>query len=390
VQNHTDKIRDYLLLVGNQVDPVTAATRAFGDLKQLQSALDGYIAQSVFNSFKLTKALPLDDGKMQVQPITSVQADAVRADFLAYIQREKDSRNLLEQVLHDDPNNTLAHETMGYLEFRAGHLDKAQDWYQRAVTLDSQSYLANYYFATMAMNRGQSGADIDGQIETCLRKAIRLNPSFAPPYDRLAVFYGVRHKNLDEAHMLTLQAVELDPGNLNFRLNAANVLLTMQREKDATAVLQATLKLAKKPEEVMEVQNALQAVQQSTTKQNAEEAGQFHEAITESKESEAEAVEPDTPQKKESLSGPHRTITGTIKNVRCSAPATMDVDVEAAGKTIALHARNYYKVQFGTLDYTPKPEFQPCSDLEGKHAKVEYIESIVTKTNGLVAIELHQ
>ncbi|HYL11504.1 MAG TPA: DUF1570 domain-containing protein [Terriglobales bacterium] len=392
-QDNTNKIRDYIILVGNQVDAVTAATRVFGDLEQLQSALERYIAQSSFNGFKLTKSLPLDDTTFKAQPITSVQANAVRADFLAYNQREKDSRNLLDQVLHDDPNNTLAHETMGYLEFHEGHLAQAQDWYAQAVKLDSQSYLANYYFAAIAMSRGPSGADIDGQIETSLQKATKLNPSFAPAYDRLAVFYAMRHKNLDGAHTLMLQAVQLDPGNLHFRINTAKVLLTMQREKDATAVLQAALKLAKTPAEVMLVQHELEAVRQwqSAKDQNEEEARPFQQAMAASKQSQAEGAEPDTEQGKETLTGPHRTITGTVKNVHCSAPAMMDVDVDVGGgKTIALHASNYYRIQFRTLNYTPKPEFQPCSDLEGMHAKVEYIESAATKTNGLVAIDLHK
>ena len=59
-------------------------------------------------------------------------------------------------------------------------------------------------------------------------------------------------------------------------------------------------------------------------------------------------------------------------------------------KTIALHTGNYYKVKFSALNYTPKAELHPCSDLEGMHAKVEYFESATSKINGLVAVELHK
>ena len=124
-KNNTSKLRDYMLLVSNQVDPVTAATRAFGDLKRLQSGLGGYVEQSSFGAFKLTKELPVDDASFKVQPLMPTQADAVRADFLAYNQRERDSRSLLDHVLQEDPKNTLAHETMGYLEARKGHLREA-------------------------------------------------------------------------------------------------------------------------------------------------------------------------------------------------------------------------------------------------------------------------
>jgi len=391
-QNHTDKIRDYMLAVGNHVDAVTAATQVFGELKRLQSDLEKYIEQSRFSAFKLNKALPVDDALFKVQPITPLQADAVRADFLAYNEREKDSRDLLEQVLRDDPNNTLAHETMGYLEFRAGHLEQAQHWYQQAVALDSQSYLANYYFGAIAVNRGESGTGIEEQIESSLQKAIKLNPSFAPSYDMLAVFYGNRHKNLEQAYTLTLQAVELDPSSVHFRLHAAYILLNMQREKDAVAVLQEALRLAKTPEEIMSVQTSLQAAQrsQSAREYNQEQARRFQEENAASEQSQPPAEQQETVVKDETPQGPQRTIIGTLKNVHCSGSTALDADIENGAKTITLHSANFYKIRFSALNYTPKPEFQPCSDLENMHAKVQYIESTATKTNGLVAIELHK
>lgn len=388
LENKTDRITDYATLVANHVDPVTAATRAFGDLKQLQSALDKYIEQSRFKSFKLLRPLPVQDTAFKVESITPVQADAMRADFLAYNQREKDSRSLLAEVLHDDPNNTLAHETMGYLEFRIGHLQEAEHWYEQAVKLDSQSYLANYYFGAIAMNLGQSGPEIDDRIESSLQKAIKLNPSFAPSYERLAVFYGMRHKNLRQAHLLMLQAVQLEPSNLQFRINTANVLLNMGRQTDAIAVLQNALKLAKTPQEIMAVQNQLTMLQ--TFAQREEQPRPPQEATVSSEASQVQDVKAVSQESKEDLTGPHLSIVGTVRNVRCSYPTLLDVDVDSGGKTITLHARNFYSVKFSSLDYTPTSEFHPCSDLEGRHAKVDYIEGAPPKANMLVGIELHK
>lgn len=399
LQDNTSKLRDYMLLLSNGVDPVAAAPRAFGDLKQLQSALDKYIEQSRFNQFKLTRALPVDDATFRAQPITPAQADAVRADFLAYNQREADARSLLAQALQEDPNNTLAHESMGYLEFRAGHLEQAQKWYEQAVKLDSQSYLANYFYGAIALNRQETGPGVDAQIEASLQQATKLNPLFAPAYDALAEFYATRDKNLDQAHMLTLHAVQLDPGNVEYRVDAARVLLIMHREADATTVLQNALELAKTPGEAMTVQNQLQVAQemQSAREQNEKAAREFQEAAASSKQSAPESSKQFAPEdeepptlarRQEILSGPHRILSGRIENVHCSAPAVMDLDISAGGKTIALHSGNYYKIQFSALNYTPRGVLHPCSDLEGMHAKVEYIESVANKVNGLVAVQL--
>ena len=207
-------------------------------LKQLQAALDKYVVSALSTSSRRRFPRKIDDTTFKVQALSPAQADAVRADFLVYNQRVKDAKPLLERVLRDDPNNTSAHETMGYIEFRQGNLAEAQKWYEQAVKLNSQSFLAYYYFAATTMNGGQLDSEKKSQVENSLRTAIKLNPSFAPAYDELAVFYGMRRENLDEAHMLVLDAVELDPGNLHYRLTTANILLQMQRPTDAITVLQ--------------------------------------------------------------------------------------------------------------------------------------------------------
>src|SRR5271167_4341321 len=45
---NTHRLTDYVKLVSENVDAVTAATRAFGDLKLLQTALEQYIRQGIF------------------------------------------------------------------------------------------------------------------------------------------------------------------------------------------------------------------------------------------------------------------------------------------------------------------------------------------------------
>src|SRR5882672_9970784 len=63
--------------------------------------------------------------------------------------------------------------------------------------------------------------------------------------------------------MLNLQASQLEPGNLIYRLNMANVLVEAERYQDAVRVLQAALSLAKNPREVAQVQNQLKEIQEN-------------------------------------------------------------------------------------------------------------------------------
>ncbi len=385
-QEKTHRLTDYAELLEQKLDPVTAATRAFGDLKQLQSNLESYIRQGAFSYFKLPTWTAVDDTAFKVQTLTAPQADAVRADFLAYNERVADARPLLDRVLQEDPQNVSAHETMGFLEFRAGHVDEARKWYEQAVKLDSQNYIAHYYFAAISMNAGVSPGD-DAQVESSLRAAIKLNPSFAPAFDRLAAFEGMRRQNLDEAHMMALTAVQLDPGNAGYRVTAANVLMQMERGKDAVAVLRGALRVAKSPEETAMVQNFLmQAEEYATAREQAKEQSR---RLAEEPKANPQANAGSAPA--EALpKGPHRFLVGTLQNVHCHDPG-IDLTVAAKGKTMALHSGNYYKIEFTTLGFTPKGSLSPCKDLEGMSAKVEYVESSAKPAAAyVVAIELHK
>jgi len=392
-QEKTHRSGDYIDLVQQHVDAVTAATRAFGDLKVLQNALQAYVRQESFHYLNAAISTSVDEAAFQAQALTAAQSEAVRADFLAYNGRTADAQALLDNVLHDDPNNVSALETTGYLEFRQGHLEEARKRYAQAVQLDSQSFLAQYYFAAMSMNGTVAPSD-EAQVETSLRAAIKLNPSFAPAYGTLAVFLGMRNRNLEEARRMGLTAVSLDPANVGYRMTVANVLLAMRKGKNAVEVLRNAAKVAKTPEQSQAVANLLTNAQAYAAAQEAganlnQQVGQ--EMPGQEQGSTADADVPHLAHRKEFVaSGPHHFVVGVLRNVHCDNP-NLDLAVTSGAKTLTLHSDNYFKIQFSALGFQPNGDLNPCRDLESKSAKVEYVES-ADKTDAphLLAIELHK
>jgi tetratricopeptide (TPR) repeat protein len=397
-QDNTHRLTDYSTLLTQNVDAVAAAARAFGDLKQLQSALEAYVRQNAFHYIKIAAATDVDESAFQAQAMTALQADAVRADFLAYNERTAVAQALLDRILQEDPHNVSAHETNGYLAFRQGHLDEARNWFAKAVKLDSQNFVAHYYFAAMSMNETLAPAD-EAQVENSLRASIKLNPSFGPSYDALCRFLGMRRRNLEEARMMGLNAVELEPANLGYRLNIANVLLMMERGKDAEAVIRNAMHLAKTPQETAMAENFLQHAEEYIEAQ--ERSRQFNEELKAGTaqvtatgtvaEAEGAAASPSSssPPEEPVPNGPYHFMVGVMKDVRCNAPA-MDLNLVSNGKTLGLHTGNYFKLSFSVLDVRLKGDLNPCVDLEGKPAKVEYAESASKHAAVVVAIELHK
>jgi tetratricopeptide (TPR) repeat protein len=404
-QKNTHRLTDYAQLLIKGEDPVTAAQHAFGDLNQLQKLLQDYVQQGSFNMFKMNTAVTVDTASFQARPVSGPEADAVRADVLVYNQRTKEAQALLETSLRDDPNNALAHETMGFLKFRENDIPAAKKWYSEAVQLDSHSYLAHYYFAAMSLQSGDHGQD--AAIESSLRTSIKLNPAFAPSYDTLANFYAAQDEKLNEAHMLNIQAIQIEPENLSYRLNAANVLTRQKQYISALGVLKAALPVAKTQVEDEMVQSRIKQLErlQASIDHAGTQTTQTGDTTPERSLGQAETGKtvvfrrvdgkiigkaedkPDYPT--EDSKGAQHTIKGVLHDIRCSYPTVLSLSMDQAGKPITLYTNNYYKVVFTTANYEPEGDIKPCTGIEDMKATVKYAEvSDKTVAGQILSIEL--
>jgi tetratricopeptide (TPR) repeat protein len=392
-QKKTHLLTDYARFLTKGEDSVTAAQHAFGDLKRLQDLLDNYVQQSSFTMFKMNAAVPIDVATFDVRPVSNSEADAVRADVLIHDDRAKEAQALLETTLRDDPNNALAHETMGYLKFRDQDIPAARKWYGEAVQLDSHSYLAHYYFAVMTLQSGDTSHD--AEIESSFRTSIKLNPSFAPSYDALANFYASRDQKLDEAHILNIEAIQLEPANVYYRLNAANVLSQQREYLSAINVLKLALPIAKTQTETNMVQSRIHSLEQFQAALESNNTQSGTQSTTSQASTQTGAAPPDA--KKTTVfqrvdgkligmteetpnyptgdaTGPQHTIKGVLTHIRCSYPNVLALSMDQAGKTLTFYNNNYYKVVFTTANYEPKGDIKPCTEIEGMKATVKYAE----------------
>jgi tetratricopeptide (TPR) repeat protein len=262
-QEHSNRLGEYLRLIEKHSDPVTAGKAAFGDLRDLEKQLGIYIRQRSLSSLRLSSAAAgIDENSFAVQPLTAGEADAIRGDFLVRTDRPADARAILEAALKEDPNNVHAHEAMGLWESRAGHSADAKRWFGEATGLDAHDYLARYYYAKISMETGMQGEDVEGG----LRAVIQMNARFAPAYDGLAMLYAKRNEKLDQARMMELSAIELDPENLDYRLDMANILSQQAKYRDSLGVLAAAERLATTPLEMDVVKRVREQVKQKAAR----------------------------------------------------------------------------------------------------------------------------
>ena len=388
--NHTRRLNDYIELVRNNQDPAVAAEKAFGDLQLLQRALESYVRAAGYREFVMSSAAaPIDESKYKLNALTQSEAEAIRADVLARVQRTADARALLNEVLKDDPDNVLARETMGYLAMGEKNYPEALKWYAEAVKLDSQDYLAHYYFAALSMNMG--APDEDQAIESSLQTAIRLNPRFAPPYDRLAALYAMRREKLEDAHWMSLRAVSLDPGNAGYRVTAANVLIRMERFQDALAALKGAAKVAKDPAEIAMVQGDVQRVQEiEAARAQAEEyAKEQQEAPAPAK---VTVVETGPTHPTEPANGPRHTVVGVIEKIACNYPTEIEFQIRTSvGNSVKVYNNDFDKIDFTAVGFIPKESMNPCTDFKGMKIRATYVATTDESEDGqIVAMVLRK
>jgi hypothetical protein len=252
------------------------------------------------------------------------------------------------------------------------------------------------------MSLQTSDKDHDSEIESSLRTSIKLNPSFAPSYDTLATFLATRRQHLDEAHLLNAQAVALEPENLAFRINTANVLSQQRQYASAIGVLKLALTVTKNQTQDEMVQSRiaqLQRIQTAVehanalgvdTSPTAPESTAGKTIVFKRVDGKTLGTSEDTPNyPTEDSKGLQHTIKGILRNIRCSYPNVLALTVDDSGKKTTLYTNNYYKVVFTTANYEPDGDIKPCTGIEDMKASVKYAEVTGQNIAGqILSIEL--
>lgn len=241
-------VGQYLLRVNQGGDPVTTAAQVFGDLGQLEKNLDRYVRLVAFYELVAKISITADKHSLQVRKVTPAESEALRGDFLVRVGRYDDAKPLLVDALQQEPNLSPVEESLGMLALRQLHPKEARGWFSKAEKTCPQCYMARLNYSAMSMKENLPPAEF-AEDEANFRAFMTLNPLFAPSYGNLADLYLLQGKNLDQAHMLVLQALGLEPGNIGYYVLTGEILLKSGDLANAGRVAERAITLAKTPED---------------------------------------------------------------------------------------------------------------------------------------------
>jgi len=337
----------YFQLLQKDVDSVDAATQAFGDLKTLERDLDRYAGQSTFYYARLKAPADVQEETLPVRELSTGETALAQGDFVLRRGRRKEAQALLEEAVRLEPKLAAAHEAMGFLHYQSGDRVAAARELARAVELDSRNFLVHYYTALLA---GQGGDEVDEPArEASLRRAIELNPNFAPAHDALAGALIRNDRNKDEALKLITRAVQLEPGVTNYWLNLVQALLELNRAKEARRLAEKLSVEARNQEEQQRAKMMLRDVEQY------ERAEAAMVAARDKVRADSAGARP-RPQADQ----PHAegTVTATI----CRTPAVLEVYLDSGSKYKSFDFR---KLDVVSTVWKPPGDFDVCRHLKG-------------------------
>lgn len=374
------RLEAFVSLLLNEVPEGEALRRALGDLDALERALKDYIRQPTFQYARMEMPADTREEDFQLRELSPAASLAVRGDFLLHTKRPEEARALLQEALRLDPNLAQACESMGFLHFQKEERKEAARWFAQAVTLDSRSYLAHYYHAVLALQEPEEARSLE-EVEKGLRRAIELNPDFAPAYSHLAGVYLRNGRKLEEALAVARKAAQLEPGEARHHLNVGGILLQMGRVEEAQKLAERLLAEAKSPQD----HQVAQAFRESVAKyqEYTAESRRFEErraAIEQerrrrlaelgkqAREQPPESPEEARPALKRRSTPQRASAEGRIGPVSCKG-SVLETTLDISGARLMLRSRDFRKV-----NYTGEPPgpFDACKDLQGRRARVVY------------------
>jgi tetratricopeptide (TPR) repeat protein len=261
-KDKTHRLNEFLALLAKGVDQKEAAAKTIGDYHSLESELRKYVRRSELDAAPVS--LPkLDQNTFRVRGLSDPESLSVRADFMAHDSHYSEAQAMLEEALKLNPKLSAACESMSFISLQQQNLDQATKSAEQAIALNPQSYWGNYYYATSLLHAHQNDDESIAKAQASLRTVVKINPAFAPAYDMLAYALGLpgAHQDLKEAYSMTLWAVQCEPGAIQYRFRAVEILEQMGQADNAVRAATFATKMARTPEEQKTAAEALDSAQ---------------------------------------------------------------------------------------------------------------------------------
>jgi len=320
------KLSTYFDLKIDKGVPVEEAIQqSFGmSAAQFDKTLRSYIASNHYLYYPLKTPADIITKGYTTRPLTAADGAAVIADIHQHsLDHHEEAMAEFEAVLKLDPANAAACRGLGYSYLQKNDYQKAGEYFKRAVAADPKDSRAHYYSALLSSGQG-SFIDRSAVPEVLreLELAIALDPNLADAYS-LQAFALAQSGSPEKGIAAMRKAVSLNPRNIGFRFNLAQMHLANQQTDQAIAIFRSLAKssdeaIARRAQESLSQAERYRAALREAPSAAviartppAEPASSLRESSVKSPPAADVVTLPEAP--------PVRFLKGTIQTVDCSA-----------------------------------------------------------------------
>jgi tetratricopeptide (TPR) repeat protein len=237
----------YLAALQATDDPIEAANRSFGDLKKLGEKLEAYTRQSAFLYQRISVKSSVSEKDFAARHLNQAEGLVIQADYLVHTNHLPEAIEILHEAEKLDTKAPRLHDELGYYHFVKADFDNSLKEFDLATAEDPNDATAYYYKASIPYRKSGYDRETTPQIIANLQRVISLQPNFAPAHAFLCIAYTqsaeTKRKALGEAKT----AMDLEPGNLAYFIDAGRALIATNDLANAKKVADTAQKLATWP-----------------------------------------------------------------------------------------------------------------------------------------------
>jgi hypothetical protein len=340
-------------------EQLKAFREIFGDMRAFETALDKYIRAFAFQSYVLdNSASALHEKDFSSRKLSVAESQAALAELRLWNHDTPEAIPLVEAALKDDPNLALAHEEKAFLAFHNGQDEEAAREFSRASELDKQRYLSQY-FSTMLAAQRETLPQRDA-LRANLRQTAQIDPLFAPAYIQLAILELADGRN-DAALALSRKAESLEPSRAGYHLLSGEILLRLQKEKEAADFAKFVADRWRGPD-------------------HNEAVALWNRIPPQSRPPDANVVV--------EIQEQSQTAEGVVRSVTCEEK-TKNIVLDSNGQSLTFHSKGRQLIGIPDTVWYGSDHFDLCYHVVGMHAVVRYRPPVGTEYTGdWLSIEL--
>jgi tetratricopeptide (TPR) repeat protein len=250
----------YLAALQATDDPIEAANRSFGDLKKLGEKLEAYTRQSAFLYQRISVKSSISEKDFAARRLSAAEGLVAQADYLVHTNHLPEAIEILHEAEKLDAKTPHLHDEMGYYHFVKADFDNSLKEFDLAIAEDPNDATAYYYKASIPYRKSGYDRETTPLIMANLQKVISLQPNFAPAHAFLCIAYRQSAETKPKAFAEAKKAMDLEPGNLAYFIDAGWALIATNDLGNAKKVADTAQKLATWPRDRAMAANFQKAV----------------------------------------------------------------------------------------------------------------------------------